>query len=257
MGARNSSINGNMFAKKIAKELGNSNFIITSGMARGIDSYAHAGSINTGTIGVLAGGVNNIYPLENKKLYDKMKEQGVLIAESPFDKTPKANNFPQRNRIIAGMSMGCLVVEASLGSGSLITAKYAAEENRDVFAVPGFPLDARSKGCNNLLKQGAILVENADDIYFVVMEALQKYKNALSDQVENFEYQMKLLPDEDSIKKAREDIVSLVNSVALSVEDIISMTKIPYRTIQIVLLELELAGRLQKHIGNKFSLIFK
>ncbi len=151
VGSRNSSMNGEKFAFNISQEIGRSGYVIISGLARGIDRYAHLGSIETGTIGVLAGGINVIYPPENEKLYHDMKEKGLIIAENPFGMEPIARHFPKRNRIVSGIAKGVLVVEAALRSGSLITARFALEQNREVFAVPGSILSPVSKGTNNLM----------------------------------------------------------------------------------------------------------
>jgi DNA processing protein len=164
VGARNASLNGRKFAEILARDLGENGHAIASGLARGIDTAAHTGSLPTGTIAVVAGGLNIVYPPENKKLYDQICEQGIIIAESPFGQEPFAQSFPRRNRIISGLSQGVVVVEASLRSGSLITARMAAEQGRDVFAVPGHPLDPRAEGTNSLLRDGAILVRSATDI---------------------------------------------------------------------------------------------
>ena len=159
IGARNASLNGKIFAKKIAENLLNNDFTVFSGQARGIDSAAHESAINS-TIAVIAGGIDNIYPPENTKLYHKIAENGAIIAELPIGTAPQSRHFPQRNRIISGLSIASIIIEAGLKSGSLITARMAAEQNREVFAVPGFSLDPRSQGCNRLIKEGAYLVDN-------------------------------------------------------------------------------------------------
>jgi len=174
VGSRNSSINSSRFSYKIAKEFGESGFSVVSGLARGVDAQAHMGSIDSGTIGVIAGGIDNIYPLENKKLYEYMRERGLIISENAFGVVPQAKNFPQRNRIVSGLSKALVVVEASLKSGSLITANFALEQGREVFSVPGFPMDPRYSGTNALIKQGAYLFERSDDVLNV-----QKMKEIL------------------------------------------------------------------------------
>jgi len=164
VGARNCSANGKAICRKIAAALGEAGITVVSGLARGIDAAAHQASLATGTVGVVAGGVDVTYPAENTELQEKIGQQGLLIAESPFGTQPKARHFPRRNRIISGASLGVAVIEAALRSGSLITARQAGEQGREVFAVPGSPLDPRSAGANRLIKDGAQLIESADDI---------------------------------------------------------------------------------------------
>src|SRR3546814_1453449 len=148
VGARNASINGRRFAADLARDLGAAGLVVVSGFARGIDTAAHEGALPTGTVAVLAGGIDIVYPPENRALYDRIADAGVLVAECPVGTQPQARHFPRRNRIISGLSLGVVVVEAALRSGSLITARFAAEQGRDVFAVPGFPRGPRAQGCN-------------------------------------------------------------------------------------------------------------
>lgn len=164
VGSRNASAIGQRFARQIANELGHAGYTIISGLARGIDASAHAGSLETGTAAVLGGGVDHVYPRQNAELYEAMREQGALISESPLGYRATARDFPRRNRIISGLSMGVIVIEAAERSGTLITARYAMEQNREVMAAPGSPLDPRTKGCNRLIQQGAALIENTEDI---------------------------------------------------------------------------------------------
>lgn len=164
VGARIASAGGQRIARGLAQQLGQAGFVVVSGLARGIDAAAHGGSLETGTVAVLGGGVDDVYPSENAGLYDQIVEQGCVVSESPMGVRAQAKDFPRRNRIISGLSRGVIVVEAELRSGSLITARLANEQGRDVFAVPGSPLDPRSKGPNELLRQGAILCEGIDDV---------------------------------------------------------------------------------------------
>ena len=164
VGARNASANGRRLAHDVAAGLGEAGLIVISGLARGIDAAAHQGSLGTGTLAVLAGGIDAIYPEENRSLHEAIAERGLLVAEMPVGTVPQARHFPRRNRIISGIALGVLVVEAAERSGSLITARFALEQGREVFAVPGSPLDPRAKGTNRLLRDGATLVESADDI---------------------------------------------------------------------------------------------
>nr|WP_232218717.1 DNA-processing protein DprA [Rickettsia conorii] len=165
VGAKNAAANGRSFAHKIANDLVKEGYITVSGLAREIDSSVHQDAISQ-TIGVIAGGIDHIYPPENKKLFENLAEEGLILAELPIGSTPPplGKHFPQRNRIISGLALGVVVVEASLKSGSLITAKFALEQNREIFAVPGFPLDPRCQGTNKLIREGAYLVESVDDI---------------------------------------------------------------------------------------------
>ncbi|MDB2439216.1 DNA-processing protein DprA [Hellea sp.] len=164
VGSRNASAIGQRFARQIAGELGEAGFTIVSGLARGIYANAHSGALRTGTAAVLGGGVDHVYPRQNAELYEAMTLDGALISESPLGYRATARDFPRRNRIISGLSMGVIVIEAAERSGTLITARYATEQNREVMAAPGSPLDPRTKGCNRLIQQGAALIENTQDI---------------------------------------------------------------------------------------------
>ncbi len=164
VGARNASANGRRLAHELAAGLGEAGIVVASGMARGIDAAAHGGALATGSIAVVAGGVDVVYPEENRGLYQALATEGAIVAELPLGIEPPARHFPRRNRIISGMSLGIVVVEAAAKSGSLTTARFALEQGREVFAVPGSPLDPRSRGANDLLRNGATLTETAADI---------------------------------------------------------------------------------------------
>lgn len=164
VGARNASLPGRKFAEKIARDLGERGYIIVSGLARGIDTHAHEGALNTGTLAVVAGGVDQVYPLENARLQKAIEDNGCVLGESPYGVPPQGALFPKRNRLISGLSLGVLVVEAAYRSGSLVTARYALEQNRDVWAVPGSPFDPRCQGTNALIRQGASLIQNTEDL---------------------------------------------------------------------------------------------
>ena len=164
VGARNASANGRRFARDLAAALGRGGLTVISGLARGIDAAAHLGALETGSVAVVAGGVDVVYPAENRGLYDALARQGVIVAELPLGTEPQARHFPRRNRIISGMALGVVIVEAAARSGSLITARFALEQGREVFAVPGSPLDPRARGCNDLLRHGATLTETAEDV---------------------------------------------------------------------------------------------
>jgi DNA processing protein len=164
VGARNASANGRRLARDLSAELGRGGLVVISGLARGIDAAAHLGALETGSVAVVAGGADVVYPAENRGLYDALARRGVIVAELPLGTEPQARHFPRRNRIISGMALGVVVVEAAARSGSLITARFALEQGREVFAVPGSPLDPRARGCNDLLRHGANLTETAEDV---------------------------------------------------------------------------------------------
>ncbi|MFN7038979.1 MAG: DNA-processing protein DprA [Alphaproteobacteria bacterium] len=257
VGSRNFSANGYNFAKTISRELGEAGFIITSGLARGIDTASHTSALETGTIAVIAGGIDNIYPPENRDLYAQIKEKGLIIAEMPYGTIPKGQNFPRRNRIISGLSLGVIVVEASINSGSLITAKFALEQNREIFAVPGFPLDPRYEGNNKLLREGANLIRNSEDI----IEQLKfirenKVKNFSEKTTNSFHIQNKIFIDENELSKARMDIPKYLSSSPTLIDDLIKHTGFHIQVILTILLELELAGKLERYYGNKVALLY-
>jgi DNA processing protein len=170
VGARNASANGRRLARDIAGDLGQHGLAVASGLARGIDAAAHLGALPSGTVAVVAGGVDIVYPEENRELYEAIAENGAIIAEPPLRTVPQARHFPRRNRLISGLALGVVVVEAAARSGSLITARYALDQGRDIFAVPGSPLDPRCRGTNDLIRRGAHLTESAEDV-------LQQYSN--------------------------------------------------------------------------------
>lgn len=256
VGARNASANGCRFAYKIAEKLGEHNYVVVSGLARGIDAAAHKGSLQSGTIAVIAGGIDHIYPRENEALYNNIKENGAIIAELPIGTAPKAQHFPQRNRIISGISLGTIVVEASTKSGSLITARCALEQNREVFAVPGSPLDPRCEGPNKLIKQGAVLTESIEDIIDNINHPpANKNYGAFAELDVDAGNDFLVEPDEQNISNARNTIKSLLSSTAVEVDELIGQSGLPTQIVQVVLLELELAESLIRHPGNKVSLL--
>ena len=171
VGARAASAAGQRFAKTLAADLGEAGYVVVSGLARGIDSASHEGALAFATVAVMAGGADDIYPPENARLYDRIREKGCIVSERRLGHGARAADFPRRNRIVSGLCLGVVVVEAELKSGSLITARLAGEQGREVFAVPGSPLDPRARGANDLLRQGATLVEGAEDV-LRVLEAM-------------------------------------------------------------------------------------
>lgn len=247
VGARNASAMGKKMANKLAVDLGAQGWTIASGLARGIDGAAHLGSLQKGTIAVLAGGIDCIYPPENEALYAQIAEIGVLIAESPFGVQPHATLFPRRNRIISGISRAVLVVEAALKSGSLITARYALEQGREVFAIPGHPLDPRARGCNQLIKNGAVLVETIEDIEQEISPT------TLLSRAENLQISENHAPSA-FLDVARSSINDNLNYTPISVDELIRECQLSASDVWVVLLEMEIAGRLERHPGGKVSL---
>jgi len=254
VGSRNASVNGKHLAQKIAHDLGKNGLLVVSGMARGIDGAAHSGAIHTGTVAVLGGGVDVIYPKENQDLYHQISETGVILSEVPPGTQPKARHFPARNRIISGMSRGIIVVEAAPRSGSLITARLALEQGRDVFAVPGSALDPRAKGSNDLIRQGAILTESADDVIRELKaqtggHRLEQRKSSL------LSTSPPVQPSTIELKKTRSNVIEALSPTPTSIDAIIRSTNLNPGSVAIVLLELELAGRLERHPGNQVSMV--
>lgn len=255
VGARNASANGCHFAKKLARELGDAGYSVVSGLARGIDTFAHQGALFTGTIAAIASGIDHIYPPENASLYQQMSETGAIISENPFGAIPHSRAFPARNRIISGLSLGTIIVEAAQKSGSLITAKFALDQNREVFAVPGSPLDPRAKGCNELIKQGATLVECVDD----VLKELRKPSIGAfkQQQLDLFAVQEMVEPSEGELNEARVIIEEKLGFSPIAIDELLAQTHIPANNLLTILLEKELAGVLQRLPGGKVSLIGK
>ncbi len=253
VGARNASINGQRFARAVAADLGSGGLLVVSGMARGIDAKAHEGALETGTVAVLGGGVDVVYPKENQALYDGIRESGVLISEVMPGTVPQARHFPRRNRIISGLCRGVIVVEASLKSGSLITARMALEQGREVFAVPGAPGDPRAQGTNRLIRQGAVLTESASDIVQVLDEMARIPLG--EGKVIDFEGEITVLPSDSEAADARSMIEKGLGASPVTVDEIIRSCQLSSAVVSVVLLELELAGRLERHPGNQVSLI--
>jgi len=252
VGARNASANGRRFAQDLAAALGCQGFAIASGFARGIDAAAHEGSLPTGTMAVMAGGIDVVYPREHAALRDRIAAAGVIIAESPLGIEPQASHFPRRNRIISGLSAGVVIVEAALRSGSLITARFAADQGRDVFAVPGSPLDPRCRGTNDLIRQGAILTEGADD----VIQALTRPGGQLTEPPgPAFGSPDAAADDDQHIDKYREIIIELLAPTAVAVDELIRRCQLSPAIVASVLLELDLAGRLERNPGRRVSLL--
>ena len=248
VGARNASAAACRFARGMAHDLGEEGQVVVSGLARGIDSAAHDGALETGTIAVVAGGVDVFYPPENEARQQALYEAGLVLAEMPLGTEPRARHFPNRNRIIAGISAGTVVVEAAPRSGSLITARLAAEAGREVMAVPGSPLDPRAQGCNQLIRDGATLVQTAADVLEAlgpieprVRAAPERYLHAKADQANG---------TDDALGAVEE----LLGPSPVPVDEIIRLSGASSGAVQMALLELDLAGRLDRHAGGKVSI---
>ncbi|MGI8525606.1 MAG: DNA-processing protein DprA [Pseudolabrys sp.] len=250
VGSRNASAAGTKFAERIAHDLGDAGFTIASGLARGIDAAAHRGSLATGTVAVLAGGHNRIYPTEHQRLVDEMLAKGAAISEMPINWEPRGRDFPRRNRLISGLAVGVVIVEAAKRSGTLITARLAGEQGREVFAVPGSPLDPRAEGTNGLLKQGATLVTEAAD----VIAALEPILGRGLD-VQAREPERAFLAGAEPGETERSRIVSLLGPTPVSIDDLVRLSQASASTVRSVLLELEIAGRLERHGGGLVSLL--
>ncbi|RCK36679.1 DNA-binding protein [Thalassospira profundimaris] len=302
VGARNASANGCGFARKISHELVSAGYVVASGMARGIDGAAHSAALNAaherggGTIAVLGGGVDIVYPREHQELYDQLCEHGLVISEMPPGLTPQARHFPRRNRIISGLSAGTVVIEAGRNSGSLITARFAADQGRDVFAVPGSPTDPRAAGPNSLIRDGAILCDSVD----VILDALRQaekntqlfesfhqfntdgradnvnvsqsgYDDIISsldrdaefsggkDQGQSIEKPVKISTSRGSETDVDDaaKIFDLLSSSPLLIDELIRTSNMSANRVSTILIELELAGRVERHPGNRVSRIAK
>ena len=254
VGARNASANGRRFARDIAGELGRNGFLVVSGLARGIDAAAHQGALETGTLAVVAGGIDMVYPEENRALHEAIAERGVLAAELPVGTEPQARHFPRRNRIISGTSLGVLVVEAALKSGSLITARFALEQGREVFAVPGSPLDPRCRGANDLIRGGATLVEGVED----VLSALGGQLSDPRRPVFNRPVTASLTDGNDTENQtdtARAKVLEGLGPSPVQVDELVRQCQLSPAIVATVLLELELAGRLERQPGNRVTLL--
>lgn len=244
VGARIASASGQRFARQLASDLGAAGFTVVSGMARGIDAAAHQGSLETGAAAVLGGGIADIYPPEHRPLYESLVERGCVVSESPVGHRAQAKDFPRRNRLISGLSLGVVVVEAEMRSGSLITARLAGEQGREVFAVPGSPLDPRAKGANDLIRQGATLCEGADDVVrelsgrTTVREPTGGYEPVASDL------------EDTTLEPLRLRVEALLSPTPVPRDDLVRMAGAPAASVYAVLMELSLAGKAELLAGG-------
>lgn len=266
VGARNASANGLHFAEGLCRDLGRAGLVVVSGLARGLDAAAHRGALATGTVAVLAGGADVIYPRENAALYGEIRAHGAILSEQPWGLRPTARHFPFRNRIVSGLARAVVVVEATQRSGSLITARLAGEQGREVLAVPGHPLDARARGTNGLIRDGATLIEGADD----VLAALDGLGGTVGGEVaapvpvpDHYGDSGAMdgtaasrydgsVPPED----ARERLLALLGPAPVPLDEILRICGFPGPLAAELLVELELAGRIRRHPGGQVSLAF-
>lgn len=248
VGARNASAAACRLARMLARDVGAAGAVVVSGLARGVDTAAHDGAMESGTIAVIAGGIDIFYPPENEERQRAIAERGLLVAEQPPGVEPRARHFPYRNRIIAGLAHGTVVVEAAPKSGSLITARLAADHGRDVMAIPGSPLDPRAQGCNQLIREGATLVQNADDI----LEAIRPlHLRPLAQRRLDYGAPAEVT---DASETERRAVLDLLSPTPVPVDEILRQSALAPAIVQTVLLELELGGRLERHAGGKVSL---
>jgi DNA processing protein len=256
VGARNASANARRFSRDLAAALGQGGIVVVSGLARGIDAAAHLGALETGSVAVVAGGVDVVYPEENRGLHEALARQGAIVAELPLGTEPQARHFPRRNRLISGMALGVVVVEAAARSGSLITARFALEQGRDVFAVPGSPLDPRCRGSNDLLRRGAILTENAEDVLSQLGAQLTHPAppptRPSSPAVMSWPAVITQAPVADDA--ALELITERLGPTPVAVDELVRQCHLSAAAVATLLLELELAGRVERHPGNLVSL---
>jgi DNA processing protein len=252
VGSRNASAAGMTFAERLARDLGEAGFVVVSGLARGIDAAGHRGSLASGTIAVLAGGHDRPYPPEHADLLDAIVAHGAAVSEMPLGWVPRGRDFPRRNRLISGLVLGVVVVEAARRSGSLITARRALDHGREVFAVPGSPLDPRTEGTNGLIKNGATLVSRANDIIDVLTPMIGTPVPEKPIEEPAAMLPLAATPMDGDV---REGITALLGPTPVAVDDLIRWSGVPTPIVLTTLLELELAGRLARQAGGRVSLL--
>ncbi len=253
VGARNASAAGTKLARQLAGNLGEAGLVTASGLARGIDAAVHEATLGSGTVAVVAGGIDVVYPAEHEVLYEQICEMGIVVAEQPVGTKPQGRHFPRRNRLISGLSLGVVVIEAAQRSGSLITARMANEQGREVMAVPGSPLDPRCRGTNDLIRQGATLVESEKD----VLDALQGMMMPAAQEPESglFDAEKIIEANAEELDAARTAIGEKLGPTPVPVDELVRQCHLTPAMVFTILLELELAGRLERHPGNQVSLI--
>ncbi len=278
VGSRNASAAGLTFADRLSRQLGEAGYVVVSGLARGIDTRAHKATLETGTVAVLAGGHDRVYPSENEPLLRAIVDNGgAILSEMPFGWEPRGRDFPRRNRIVSGLSYGIVVVEAARRSGSLITARFALEQGREVFAVPGSPLDPRAEGTNDLIREGATLCAGVEHVTSVLEPLIAQGPRPDSGAEEpSYAASTEELWDELDLpdvlrapvgdvipdpgpagetEEAAHSLIDLLGPSPVAVDDLVRQSGLSIRAVQMTLLELEIAGRLERHGGNAVSLI--
>jgi DNA processing protein len=253
VGSRQCSAAGAKLARHFAAELGRAGYVVGSGLARGIDSVAHEAALDHGTVAVLAGGIDLVYPPENEGLQAEIGARGCLITEMPFGVVPRAKDFPRRNRIISGIALGVLIVEAARRSGTLVTARLAAEQGREVFAVPGHPLDPRAEGTNKLLKSGATLVTEPEDLLSALAPLTRPPAPRLRDADADLASDTPTAPPALS-EGDRTRVMAVLGPAPIDVDSVVRATGLSIRSVQAALIELALAGRIERHGNGLVSL---
>lgn len=254
VGSRNASISGAKFAGQIARDLGDKGYAIASGLARGIDTAAHKGALSTGTIAVFAGGLDRVYPTENIELAENIITQGgAHISEMPLGWQARARDFPRRNRIVSGLALGVIIIEAATRSGSLITARLAGEQGRPVLAVPGSPLDPRAAGTNRLIRDGARILTGVEDVIEEIEPMLGRQRDR-PNYIE--EAPTDSMPDQgDADDSDRALVLRGLSPTPVEIDEIVRFTKLKPAIVHLVLLELDLAGRIERHSGGRISVL--
>jgi DNA processing protein len=261
VGARNASAHGRRFAQRLAAGLGQAGLAVASGLARGIDTAAHEGSLATGTVAVVAGGIDVVYPPENRRLHERIAEEGLILAENPPGMPPRARDFPRRNRIVSGLSSGVVVVEATERSGSLITARLAGEQGRDVYAVPGHPLDPRAEGPNRLIREGAVLVRNAADVLeningFGLPRGPDTY-NSMCDGAAMAAPlpPLELVPQQHDGAAVQAALLAELSLLPADIDELARQAGVNVASARIVLMDMEISGTVQRLPGNRVVLL--
>ncbi len=255
VGSRNASAAGLRMTEILAKDLGKAGFTIASGLARGVDTRAHQASLQTGTVAVIAGGHERIYPAQNIPLTEAIIDNGgAIITEMPLYWEPRAQDFPRRNRIVSGLSYGVIVVEAAKRSGSLITTRLGLEQGREIFAVPGSPLDPRAEGPNDLIRQGATLCGSAEHVLDVLEPCISTAQRSSGFEVASLQEEFSELQGDFPGSHDTARVAGFLSSTAISIDDLVRLADMPLRIVQIALLELELAGQLERYSGNRVAI---